>query len=166
MSPGRAIRILAVLALCLRGAAAQTPNQLTSSELGNVLHCLDTKLKPFGGAPPRFESDSYRVRYVLGVVEKGDDEKNELHLVVYGKGEKRGTLYQVYLDDDRRPSIYIGQGGTLKQEKGVMEPDEIWGGQATYYYEKRLLRVISAKPAITIPASEVVAGSRVCIFDR
>jgi hypothetical protein len=158
------LRILAVLVLCLGWASAQTPNQLTSSDLGNVLHCLDKKLKPVGGAPPRFENDSYRVRYVLGVVEKGEDEKNELHLVVYGKGEKRGILYQVYLDDDGRPSIYIGQGGTLKQEKGVMEPDEIWGGQGTYYYEKRLLRVISVKPAITIPTNEVVAGSRACVW--
>jgi hypothetical protein len=165
--PGRVTPILAVLALCLGGASAQTPNELTSSELGNVLHCLDTKLKPVGSAPPRFESDSYRVRYVLGVVDKKEDEENKLTLVVYGKGEKRGFLYQVYLEHEgRRSSIYIGQGGTLKQEKGVMEPDEIWGGQATYYYEKRLLRVISAKPAITIPASEVVAGPRVCIFDR
>lgn len=164
--PGRVTRILAVLALCLGWAAAQVPNQLTSSELGNVLHCLDTKLKPVDGAPPRFEGDSYRIRYLLGVVEKGEDEKNELHLAVYGKGEKTGILYQVYLDDGRRSSIYIGQWGTLKQEKGVMEPDEIWGGQATYYYEKRLLRFISAKPAITIPASEVHAGSRICIFDR
>ena len=103
---------------------------------------------------------------MFGVVIKEEDEKNELQLVVYGKGEKRGILYQVYLDDDGRPSIYIGQGGTLKQEKGVMEPDEIWGGVASYYAVKRLLRVISAKPAITIPASEVVAGSRVCIFEQ
>ncbi len=162
---GRVICVLVALALCLGGAAAQTPSQLTSSELGNVLHCLDRKLRP-GDSPPRFESDSYRIRYAFGVVVKDEDEKNELHLAVYGKGEKRGVLYQVYLEDGRRPSIYIGQWGTLKQEKGVMEPDEIWGGQATYYYEKRLLRVISATPAITIPASEVVAGSRVCIFDR
>jgi len=92
--PGRVTPILAVLALCLGGASAQTPNELTSSELGNVLHCLDTKLKPVGSAPPRFESDSYRVRYVLGVIDKKEDEENKLTLVVYGKGEKRGFLYK------------------------------------------------------------------------
>jgi len=160
------MRILVALAVCLGVAAAQTPDQLTSSELGNVLYCLDTELKPVGTAPPRFETGSYRVRYVIGVVEKGEDEKNELHLAVYGKEEKRGFLYQVYFEGHKRPFIYIGQGGTLKQEKGIMEPDEIWGGQATYYYEKRLLRVISTKPAITIPASEVVAGPRRCVFER
>lgn len=156
------IHILAALALCWGGGAAQTPKQLTSSELGNVLHCLDKKLGP-DYAPPRFESESYRVRYVLGVVIKGLDQKNELQLAVYDKGEKRGILYQVYFDDDGRPSIYIGQAGTLKQEKGVMQPDEIWGGQASYYAEKRLLRVLSAKPPMTIPASEVMAGSRTCV---
>jgi hypothetical protein len=166
LSPRRVIRILVALALCSGRAVAQTPTRLTSSELGNVLHCLDTKLRPIGYAPPRFESDSYRIRYAFGVVIKDEDEKNELHLVVYSKGEERGILYQVYFEHDGRPSTYIGQAGTLKQERGVMEPDEIWGGQATYYYEKRLLRVISAKPAITIPASEVVAGSRPCLFSR
>jgi hypothetical protein len=166
MNPNRVIRVSIILSLCLAGAVAQTPDKLTNPELGNVLHCLDTKLKPVGGAPPHFESDSYRIRYAFGAVIKEEDKKNELHLVVYGKGEKKGILYQVYFEPGGPPSIYIGPAGTLKQEKGVMEPDEIWGGQGTYYYEKRLLRVISAKPAITIPASEVVAGSRVCIFER
>jgi hypothetical protein len=157
------MRLLVALALYWGRAAAQTPKELTSSELGNVLYCLDKKLGP-DYAPPRFESESYRVRYVLGVVIKDLDQKNELQLAVYDKGEKRGILYQVYFDDDDgRPSISIGQAGTLKQEKGVMQPDEIWGGQASYYAEKRLLRILSVKPALTIPASEVVAGSRVCV---
>src|ERR1019366_4902736 len=158
--PGRLILILVALALCLGGAAAQTPNRLTSSELGNVLHCLDNKKLSPEYPPPRFESDSYRVRYILGVVIKGVDKENELHLVVYGKGEKKGIIYEVYFEHDGRPSIVIGRVGTLKQEKGVMEPDETWGGVGSYYDEKRLLRVIFAKPAITIPASEVVAGPR------
>jgi hypothetical protein len=164
--PGRVILVLVALALCLGGAAARTPDKLTDPELGNVLYCLDTKLNAIGYPPPRFEGNSFRVRYALGIVDKNEDKKNELHLVVYGKGEKRAILYEVYFDHDGRPSIYIGEVGTLKQEKGVMEPDEIWGGVGSYYKVKRLLRVVSAKPAITIPASEVVAGSRVCIFER
>jgi len=147
-------------------ATAQTKGILEPSEIGNVLYCLNTKLQSIGYPPPHFDENSFRVRYVFGVVDKSEDKNNELHLVVYAKDENRAILYQVYLDQGAQPSIYIGEVGTLKQENRVMEPDEIWGGVGTYHYVKRLVRAVSAQPAITVPNSDVIASSRMCIFQR
>ncbi len=165
-SPMNVRKLIPIIALFVIGASSQAQERLTSSDIGNVLQCLDTKLSGIGYAPPRFDENSFRVRYILGVVDKEQDKKNELHLVVYGKGEKKALLYEVYFDRDARPSIYIGEMGTLKQEKGLIEPDEIWGGVGTYRQVKRLLRLISARPAVTVSATEVVAGHRACVFQR
>lgn len=88
-------------------------------------------------------------------------------MVVYAPSDKKGLLYQVYLEEkDHRPSIFIGELGTLKREGKEMVPDEIWGGVGTYYDVKRLLRKLSSKPAVMVSEDQVREGPLSCVSQR
>jgi hypothetical protein len=138
---------------------------VSPEKLGEVLSCLQTKIASIGGAPPRAGSGFYRARYYYGVLTAGDDKPNELQLVVYAPKESSAILYRVYFDTENgAKEIFIGDWSTLKNEHGGMVPDEIPGGVATYYHIKKLLSVVSHRPAVTIPDSLVKTGPEACVF--
>jgi hypothetical protein len=138
---------------------------VSSKELGAVLSCLQTKVASDGAAPPQFAPGLYRVRYYYGVLTPGDDEPDELQLVVYAPKGTSAVLYRVYLKTtDRGQEIYIGDWGTLKKEHGRMVPDEIPGGVATYFHIKKLLEVLSQRPVLTIRSSDVKPGPAACVY--
>ena len=93
------------------------------------------------------------------------DENDELHMVVYGPREESATLFEVYLRTvGDKQEIFIGDAATLKREKGRLVTDEIPGGQATLRQIEKLLVVISHRPMITIPDSEVREGPAACVY--
>ena len=168
MSASKATVVLFLVLFCSLRGLAEVPQQLSSAELGNVLYCLNSKLPATGYAPPRFGVDSFRVRYIVAIVNKHSDlPENNLHLIVYGKKEERAILYELYVEKKNgKLSVDIGQEGTLKKEKGVMQPDEIWGGVGSYYGVKRLLKAISARPAITVSDYNLQQGPGKCTFQE
>lgn len=157
------VAILLVAVVCFgRPKAAQ--EAVSTAQLGNVLHCLQAKALPFGYAPPHFDANSFRVRYVYGKWSPVD-ENDELHMVVYGPREESATLFEVYLRTvGDKQEIFIGDAATLKREKGRLVTDEIPGGRATLRRIEKLLAAISHRPMITIPDSEVREGPGACVY--
>lgn len=139
---------------------------MSNEALENAVFCLQQKATTISYAPPKFTEHEYRLKYLIGVQQKGD-QSNELQLIVYGPSEKNGILYQLYLEErDHRPIFYIGEMGTLKWSGGNMIPDEMWGGVGTYYSVKRLLRKFSTETAITLKEGDVKEGMRGCVLQR
>jgi len=64
-------------------AQKKPPKVVPVEKIGEVLSCLQTKLASAGSAPPRANPQSFRIRYYYGVLTPGDDQANELQLVVY-----------------------------------------------------------------------------------
>ncbi len=164
------VNILAAVALigmCSNGLQAQEHRAVSVAKIGNVLHCLRSKLADMENyEPPQIGSSTYRVRYVYGSYSP-DDENNELQLVVYSPKEKSAIYYTVYLEEEKRHHVIdIGQMGTLIQENGKLVLDENPGGNATYFHIQKLVDFLERKPVITIPAQYVRLGSTTCIFQR
>lgn len=157
------VAVILVAAACPgRPKAAQ--QAFSTAQLGNVLYCLQAKASSFGYAPPRFDANSFRVRYVYGKWSPVD-ENDELHMVVYGPREESATLFEVYLRKvDDKQEVFVGDAATLKREKGRLVTDEIPGGQATLRRIERLLTVVSHRAMITIPKGEVREGPVVCVY--
>jgi len=160
--------VLCLLSLCIAFPARAQNNQpapLSNRKIGEVLSCLQTKLAP-DDAPPKYSSGLYRVRYFYGTLTPGDEEADELQLVAYAPKERTAVLYRVYLDKENgKPELFIGDWGTLKREHGRMETDELPGGIATYYEIKKLLRVLSRRPPVTIKNAEVKPGPAACVYE-
>lgn len=145
---------------------AQEKKPVNNKTLGNAVFCLQQKAASIGYAPPKFSKREYRLKYLFGVQNKGD-QPNELHLILYAPLEKSGTLYQLYLEErNHLPIFYIGEMGTLKRSNGEMVPDEIWGGVGTYYNVKRLLRKFSSQGSIMLDEANVKKGIRGCVLQR
>ncbi len=159
-------RVAAVVMLLVVSSAIAGEKSLKTAELGNVLYCLQTKVAKIGYAPPRFAPRTLRLRYAVDG-DKGSASHQPLNLVVYGPDEKKAILYQIYLEETKgQPSIEIGEMGTLKLENGRMEPDEIWGGVATYNKVQDILKKVSSTPVLSVPEDEVKAGPGVCLYKR
>ncbi|OFV85739.1 MAG: hypothetical protein A3D93_01225 [Acidobacteria bacterium RIFCSPHIGHO2_12_FULL_67_30] len=159
---------IAVFFVCVPPCFGQTGPETTLSreKIGNVLSCLQAKLGPIGHGPPRARPHSFAVRYFYGILTPGEEQSNELQLVVYGPKEASATLYRVYFNEkDDKKVIFIGEWGTLKKEDGQMVPDEIPGGVGTYYQIKKLLGVVSRNPALTIPDRYVKPGTDACVYE-
>ena len=155
--------VLFLIPVELFAQTKNTPEDFSPARLGNVLHCLRVKLSAYD-EPPRFEAHSFRVRYVYGKFDPGD-ENDELHMVVYGPREESGTLFEVYLNavDHNKRGIIIGLPATLKREHRRLAVDELPGGLATLRRLDELLRVISHRPVITIMDNQVRPGSVPCL---
>jgi hypothetical protein len=159
-----ALILFAASAVSCLGQSKDAQKAISTANLGNVLHCLQTKASSFGYVPPRFDEHSFRVRYVYGKWSPVDED-NELHMVVYGAGEESATLFEVYLQTAQgKQEIFVGDAATLKKEKGKLVTDEIPGGQATLQRIEKLLVVISHQKAITITESEMKEGEAACVY--
>lgn len=143
----------------------QEKNPISNEMLGNAVFCLQQKLTSIGYAPPKFSEHEYRLKYLFGVQNAGD-QPDELQLIVYAPFDKKGILYQLYLEKNRHPIFYIGEMGTLKRSGGDMVSDEIWGGTGTYYQVKRLLRKFSSQNAIVLRDADVKKGTGRCVLQR
>jgi hypothetical protein len=153
-----------LLLMVLPLAIAQQRRELDVATLGNVLYCLQSKVA--SDAPPHFSEHSFKLRYLVGQQKEAPKEER-LQLVVYAPSENKATLYETYFEDvDHRPSIYIGEIGTLRKEGNAMVPEEIWGGVGTYYDVKRMLKRLSSQPAVMVPDEEVKDGQRNCVLQR
>src|SRR5579859_1069568 len=85
---------------------AHSQGTVSAVKIGHVLHCLQNKLGDLDYLPLRIDGEGYRVRYFYGIQHPWTDESNELHLLVYGEGEKSATLYEVYFESrERKPVI-------------------------------------------------------------
>jgi len=156
--------VLLLVAVACWGRPKAAQHKVSIARLGNVLYCLQAKASSFGYAPPHFDANSFRVRYVYGKWSPVD-ENDELHMMVYGPQQESATLFEVYLQTaGGKQQIFIGDAATLKREKGQLITDEIPGGQATLRRIERLLTVISHRPMITIPDSEVEEGPTACVY--
>ena len=143
----------------------QPPSSITKERVGNVLSCLQTALSPLDAAPPHFTQKSYSVRYYYGVLTPGDEDSNELSLVVYGPDEETATVYWVYFEDeDQKKTILIGQWGTLKKDAGAMSLDEVPGGLASQAEDLKILKAISSQKALAIDDSDVKPGLDICSY--
>lgn len=156
--------VLFLISVALVAQTKKTPEDFSPSRLGNVLHCLGTKLSAYGDAPPHFDVHSFRARYVYGKFDPGDED-DELHIVVYGPREESAILFEIYLNgvDDNKHGMIVGDPTTLKREHGRLAVDELPGGLATLRRIDKLLRVISHRPVITIMDNEVRPGSVPCL---
>ena len=136
---------------------------MSVARIGNVLHCLKSKLADYDYAPPLIDGSHYRVRYFYGIQHPWTDENNELHLLVYGDGEKSATLYEVYFESiQRKPVITFGLIGKLEKEKGHLVAHEIQFGIGTYDRIQKLSQVIGQRRAVMIPARYVQPGKDAC----
>jgi hypothetical protein len=124
-----------------------------------VLDCFEKKDPD---PVPKTGLHSYAIRYYYGIVSPGAEAYDELEVVVYNADASSGTLYYAYIKGSDSSDILLGEIGTVKQEKGVIVPDEIVGGLATYYEELKLLRILAKRPVTTILDSNVTPGSGSC----
>jgi hypothetical protein len=161
----RANIFIALLVAVAWNCDAQTHRgeAVNPARIGNVLHCLQSKLGDLDYLPPRPTPDEYRVRYFYGIQHPWTDERNELHLLVYGEGERSATLYEVYFETrEGKPVISLGLAGKFTAEDKRLEPSEILFGIGTYDRIRKLASVIAKKPAVAIPGAYVRPGKAVC----
>jgi len=144
-------------------AQTNSHKAINAARIGNVLHCLQSKLGDLDYLPPRIDANRYRVRYFYGIQHPWTDENNELHLLVYGEGEKSATLYVVYFESrERKRVITLGLTGKLIRKNGQLVPKEILFGIGAYDRIQRLANVIAKERAVAIPAVYVRPGKAVC----
>ena len=114
-------------------AQTNSHKAINADRIGNVLHCLQSKLGDLDYLPPHIDANRYRVRYFYGIQHPWTDENNELHLLVYGEGEKSATLYEAYFESrERKPVITLGLTGKFIRKNGQLVPNEILFGIGTY----------------------------------
>lgn len=136
---------------------------MSVAKIGSVLHCLESKLADFDYTPPRINGNQYRVRYLYGIQHPWTDENNELHLLVYGDGEKSATLYEVYFETrERKPVITLGLTGKFTEKQGRLIPHEILFGIGTYQRIQKLADVMGKRRLVEIPVRYLQPGKAVC----
>ncbi|HEX7966329.1 MAG TPA: hypothetical protein VF651_11520 [Gammaproteobacteria bacterium] len=142
--------------------------QISKERVGNVLSCLITKLGPKDFGPQQSASGIYKVRYFYGILTPDYEKDNELQLFVFHADGAEADFYRVYFDKEKggQDSIYIGDGGSIKKEKGHWVPDEISGGLASYDEMVKVTKQIEKQPDLIIEQKDVVSGNYVCVFDQ
>lgn len=147
---------------------AQERKTVSAAKLGNVLHCLKSKLADMEGyEPPQIRPSTYRIRYLYGINSPEDENENELQLLVYSPRGKAATYYTVYFETKKQgPIIDIGQMGTLVQEHGKLVLDENPGGNGTYFHIQKVADFLGRKPALIVRAQNVRPGTAACVFPR
>ena len=104
------------------------------------------------------------MRYVFGINNPSDD-KDELQLLVYSKGEISAIYYRFhFLKEHQRKIILLGGVGTFAKERGTLILDENPGGNATGMQVQKLAEFLGRKPAILVPMQYVRKGSAACVF--
>ena len=144
-------------------AQTNSHKAINAARIGNVLHCLQSKLGDLDYLPPHIDANRYRLRYSYGIQHPWTDENNELHLLVYGEGKKSATLYEVYFESrERKPVITLGLTGKFIRKNGQLVPNEILFGIGTYDRIQKLAHALAQRPAIAIPTVYVRPGRVVC----
>jgi hypothetical protein len=140
----------------------QTPSIRRISTV--TLACLAEKLTSIGSAPPEFEAGKYKVKALYGKFLE-QEQTNGIHILVYGPSNASATLYESYLEKaGAKPSIFIGEWATFKNEQGQLAPDDLPGGLATHEWYLHLLKMLQTKTAFIITSDEAKASKRNCIW--
>ncbi|MGP8259962.1 MAG: hypothetical protein ACLQM6_08430 [Acidobacteriaceae bacterium] len=140
----------------------QTPSIRKISTV--TVACLVDKLTSIGGAPPEYVAGKYKVQALYGKYLE-QEQTNGIHILVYGPHGASATLYESYLEKaGAKPSIFIGEWATFKDEQGRLAPDDLPGGLATHEWYIHLMKTLQKKTAFVITSDEAKASKRNCIW--
>jgi len=115
--------------------------------------------------PPRAEIDSYEIKVSYGKIYP-KDPSNEIHLLVYGKGQRNATLYSSYLSKKSgRFSVFIGEWATFTVSPKGLGPEEIPGGFATQKLWENAGKRIAQQPMMRLTDAEVRSVQPDCIWN-